>query len=74
MTPEQKAKADEFIDNLYLDTTSATCNPYEDTIIRAITRFIVSICTAWWSATELLEYMKTRAELKDLEKRYGGGN
>ena len=70
LSPELKAKADEFIDKLYLDVASGSCSPQEQIIIRAITRFVVSICTAWWSMRELFDYMNSRRELHRLENDY----
>jgi len=56
-----------FMKGLYLDvqgpsgTASTTgAKLTEEYIIKLVTRFAVSICSAWYAITELIDYLRTR--------------
>ena len=68
LTDSQKSKVDEFLDGLYFDVQgpSGENKLTEEAIIRLITRFAVSLCSAWWSLRELFDYIQNKRTLKDL--------
>jgi hypothetical protein len=63
---EVKEKIDKFLDELYLDvgTDGTTVNITEEYLIKLLTRFAVSIATAWWSLSELFDYIQNRRTVK----------
>lgn len=67
----QKNKIDAFIDSLYFDVQGASgmgTKLSEEYVIKLLTRFIVSLGTAFWSISELLEYIRNRRNLKEFIK------
>lgn len=69
LSTEQKEKIDTFLDEIFFDVQGAPTGKVfaDEYLIRMITKFLVSICTAWWSFTEVLEYIDTRRSLTDLK-------
>lgn len=66
LTEDQKRKVDEFLDGLYLDVQGPGENKFtEEYIIKVITRFAVSLCSAWWSLRELFDYIQNRKTFKE---------
>jgi hypothetical protein len=65
---ELQDKVDEFLDSLYLDVQCPTgpgAKMSEDYAIKMITKFIISICTAWWSILELIEYVRNKKSFRE---------
>lgn len=69
---EAKAKIDEVLDQYYLDVQCAPGAVAQETVTKLVTRIIVSLCSAWWSIKELLEYVQERQKFK--ESTYGTGS
>lgn len=67
---ETKLKIDNFLNSLYLDVQGAgTINNKlsEEYVLKLLTRFLVSLGTAFWSITELLDYIRTRREFREFK-------
>lgn len=68
-----KDKLDEFLDSLYLDFQAAPTAPggtmTQEYIIKLLTRFIMGVCTAFWSIAELVEYVHNRREFREFIKQ-----
>lgn len=61
----------DYIDHLYLDTqgvgtTTLGESAFEDYIIKLISRFLISLCTSWYAAVEIIDYIKKKKLIKDL--------
>lgn len=71
LPPEVKQKIDNYLDNLHFDfqTTpgQASTTLQEEFIIKLLTRFIVSLCSAWWSIREVLDYIQKRKTYKEFD-------
>lgn len=68
LNKEQKNKIDDFIDSLYFDVQGASginTKLSEEYVIKLLTRFVISLGTAFWSISELLEYIRNRRNLKE---------
>lgn len=69
---ELKDKIDEFLDSLYLDFQAAPAaggTMTQEYIIKLVTRFIMGVCTAFWSIAELVEYIHNRREFREFIKQ-----
>lgn len=71
LNKEQKFKINQFIDSLYFDIQGASgtgTKLSEEYIVKLITRFVISLGTAFWSISELLEYIRNRRNSKEFIK------
>lgn len=68
-----KNKIDDFMDSLYFDVQGAPTmggtSMSQEYIVKIVTRFVMSICTAFWSLSELLEYIRNRRDFRELIKQ-----
>lgn len=65
-----KEKIDNYIDNLYFNFQSVPgqgSSLQEEYIIKLLTRFLVSVCSAWWSVREVLDYIQKRKTFKEFD-------
>lgn len=67
MTEEQLL---ELIDNTFLNVGPTVpggvfSDVGQELIIRSLTQFVVSICAAWWSVQEIMDYIKNRQSYKE---------
>lgn len=70
---QMRIKVETFMRGLYLDVQGPVGAPgaegsrlTEEYLIRVVTRFAVSLASAWWSITELFEYFRNRRLVRDL--------
>lgn len=68
---EAKVKIDQLLDEYYFDVQCVPGSMTQETLTRLITRIIVSLCSAWWSIKELMEYAQERQNFK--ESAYDAG-
>lgn len=70
LSAKRKKQIDEFIDSLYFDVQAAggQAKLSEEYVVKLVTKFLVSLCTAIWSISEILDYIKERKEFKNLFK------
>lgn len=64
---ETKQKIDELLDEFYFDVQCApgTGQLTQEAVVKLITKIVVSLCSAWWSITELMEYIRERQNFKE---------
>lgn len=64
---ETKQNIQQFIDSLFLDVQGAGIlnNMSEEYVLKLVTRFVVSVGTAFWSISELLDYLRTRRAFRE---------
>lgn len=63
-----KNKIDDFLGSLYLDFQAAPAtggSMTQEYVLKLLTRFIMSVCTAFWSITELVEYIHNRRDFRE---------
>ena len=73
LTEEVKAKVEDFLDSLYLDVTGNSTAPNQGAIaeeyfVKLITKFCVSVATAWWSLRELFDYIQKRRLYREFKQ------
>ena len=75
LSAETKQKIDHFLDGLYLDAQGPTGTALpEEYVIKIITRFVISLCTAWWSMRELFDYIQNRRSFKEFTNGFNSSS
>ena len=65
---ELKEKVDKIIDSWHFDVQGVPASGTtmsQEYVIKILTRLVMSICTAFWSLTEIAEYIRNRRDLRE---------
>ena len=68
LSNKDKEKIDKLIDSFYFDVQGAPVGGTsltQEYVIKLLTRLVMSMCTIFWSVTELTEYIRNRREFRE---------
>ena len=71
LSPEVQAKIDDFFEHTLLDVQGSGVDHETlsvEVFIKLLNKFILSLCTSWWSLREILDYIQNKKLLREMVK------
>lgn len=69
LSPEVQDKIDDFFEHTLLDVQGSGAEDIPlsiENFIKLLNKFILSLCTSWWSLREILDYIQNKKLLREM--------